>query len=278
MDCTPRALPDSFHQRKTKALADVLQCNVTTMDLKVSDSHVVKRARSAPKERPYGLCRKNPNPGADISLAHCQPLLHRACASAGVVAAKTIRYPMSHVGRVLQAVPDAKVIYYTRDPRGCISSRRAIHHYNPAAMVTRAGELCLRMEADYRAYLSLRQQFPGRVTWVKYEDLALDAVGVATHIYQFIEKAMPGGLRGWINQNTNSQKRGGTYGTRRNSTMTSQKWQQVLSTSLVRDMSNVCTNALKLLGYPLPEQLGILSKTAALQPTTAQRGFNMSVV
>ncbi len=190
----------------------------------------------------------------------CISLLKNICTNSSLVVVKTIRTPMFLVGPLLASLPKLKVIYYTRDPRGIMNSRRAIHKLNDTAMVKEAKNLCMRMNEDYAYYRSFSGTYPDRIMHIKYESLAHAPMEYASVMYKYVDKVLGEDAKAWVRRNTYLNRssaayrgRVGTYSTSgRDSRETAEKWRKELRQDLIERITSVCNNSfLQTLGYPL---------------------------
>ena len=90
----------------------------------------------------------------------CSRTLDKTCINSTLVAVKVIRYPIYGVHELLRILPDLKVIYYVRDPRGIIASRAAVHGWSRGNLASNARYLCLQMVKNLTTFKTLRNQHP----------------------------------------------------------------------------------------------------------------------
>ncbi len=240
----------SFSQMKplVTSLHKTLSCDVID-----ADERVFKRLSffgSELRNKPHIQCFRKAN--VDGKNITCKVLTHRLCVNSSTVIVKTIRAPMYFVEPLMESLATLKVIYYTRDPRGIMSSRRPILRFNDTEMVTNAKALCLRMAADWQYFQALRKVYPERIVHIKYESLAASPMEYATGIYRFLGQPMDTVVSDWVKESTHANSNTGTYGTRRtDSKKTSEAWQSKLSAELIRNITGVCKQLLLSLDYPL---------------------------
>ena len=92
------------------------------------------------------------------------------------------------------------------------------------------------------------------IFFCRYEDLALDPLGVASKIYDFVGLSMVPTIEGWIKQNTqvsasDGQRRPNPYSTRRDSREAMQAWRKHLTFGQVEYIQSVCSKAMLYFGY-----------------------------
>ena len=72
---------------------------------------------------------------------------------------------------------------------------------------------------------------------------------VAKEIYGFVGLSFPLSVKLWIENNTQSSSKGGTYSTKRDSISTMQAWRKYLTFDQVEDVQADCIEALAYFGY-----------------------------
>ena len=115
---------------------------------------------------------------------------------------------------LLAADPDFKVIHLLRDPRGVVSSRRAMHESSVIGRYSLDGRTesnTVRREAvvycrtavrDIRVRQVLEARYPGRILTLKYEDVVVGLRQHADLVYRFLGVgSTPKDTRTWIDQN-----------------------------------------------------------------------------
>ncbi|ELU04738.1 hypothetical protein CAPTEDRAFT_198201 [Capitella teleta] len=171
------------------------------------------------------------------------------CQKADTLAVKTIRLRMRYVEPLLNYDPNIKVVYYSRDPRGIMSSLtklREVHSNTIAGM-------CAVMEDDFKYYKLLKASYPNRVRWVRYEDLALNTAQVSRDIYNFStgQECVPRSVQSWIAHNTQVPRSEytGITGTKRNSSANAREWKKIISDDRKQEIERTCSKVLTMLKY-----------------------------
>jgi len=121
---------------------------------------------------------------------------------------------MMSMDALLAADPDFKVIHLLRDPRGVVSSRRAMHESSVIGRYSLDGRTesnTVRREAvvycrtavrDIRVRQVLEARYPGRILTLKYEDVVVGLRQHADLVYRFLGVgSTPKDTRAWIDQN-----------------------------------------------------------------------------
>ena len=101
------------------------------------------------------------------------------------------------------------------------------------------------------------------ILFVRYEDISLEPLKMASKIYKFIGHELPDELRSWIVSSQNVTRKTAPekpskyepgrnpYSTVRNSTYTMMKWRLQNKFSEVQGVQKMCQNTLRLAGYKL---------------------------
>ncbi len=225
-------------------LRNALTCDTANISSQIMQDEFVRLPGHSSSFAGYRNCIKEHN------HTYCAPLLQAECKSKDLRAAKTIRLPMYVVEEILPVLPNLKVIYYTRDPRGVINSKSKISGKGTATKG--AQNLCLCLEEDHRIFTKLQRAFPARIAHVTYENLAAHPQETAERIYEFIGHTIPQSVVTWLDQNTREKgQHPNPYGTKRNSTARKAAWKTELDADELRMIESVCKDALDKLGYIL---------------------------
>ncbi|XP_037792739.1 carbohydrate sulfotransferase 3-like isoform X1 [Penaeus monodon] len=163
---------------------------------------------------------------------------------------KTIRMRVSWLPELLLHFGSGmKVVHLVRDPRA--SFRSCITY---ASSQKDHARYCPLILEDLFMVDTVRRLFPRSLTSVKYEDLCLDAEGVATDLWRFIsedsEAALPPSWSGYIQDHTTPSKASrGPYQTRRDSQKEAEQWRQEIDEELLLGVEKSCGDVIDLLGH-----------------------------
>lgn len=240
---------------RVDTLVHILNCDIPRVHPAVLSNKVVGEARLSHAQKPYAQCLQKHLPAHGPT--QCLQLLHDSCRAKNIVAIKTIRIGMYAVGDILERVPDAKIIYYTRDPRGTMNSRRKMRpktFQTTRNLLLEAQSLCRILKRDYGYYMYYSSLYPGRVRHFRYEDLAEKPLEEAQLIYEFIGKQAPQSLHKLVNNitkatGTDTGFHGSVYSFTRNSVETMKAWQTELKVKEIHYLTMMCKETLMLLGY-----------------------------
>ncbi len=181
----------------------------------------------------------------------------KECLSRDIIAVKTIRWQLNSTKTLLEKYPNIKIVYYSRDPRGLISSqvdvtskantkeaKDADHNY--------VKRICKSKESDISVYSVLKVLYPSNYHWLHYEDLALKPQESVQELFTFLGiKTVPLSVVSWLQEATHAKKEDyeGPYGTKRNSTEIVNRWKSNLTKRTIEDIEQLCQNVLKQLNH-----------------------------
>ena len=187
----------------------------------------------------------------------CESLLTQSCLEKKVRSFKAIRLSMDYMESMIQQEPNLKIIYLVRDPRGILASRQSISemsHMSGGNLTKEAQALCQRMDSDFEEFQDIKKKFPDNIIMIKYEQLAVESMKTAEHIYQFTRSiSLPLPVREFLGKSLASSRDGrreDPYGTaRKNGSVSVEKWKRALSGEDILHIDKVCANVIKNLDY-----------------------------
>ncbi len=227
-------------------LRKALTCDIANISPKIMQDGFVRLPGHSASFADYRSCMKEHD-----NFTYCGSLLEAECKSKDLRAAKTIRVSMYIVEEILHTMPNLKVIFFTRDPRGIINSMSKIR--GAGTTENSALNLCPCLEEDYRIFTRLQRAFPTRLIHVTYESLAAQPHETAEKIYEFIGHVILQNVTKWLVHNTRvkKKKKFNPFTTRRNSTARKAAWKTELAAADLRVIENICKDTLDKLGYTM---------------------------
>ena len=187
----------------------------------------------------------------------CLEAVRQNCAHTRIKASKVIR----------AANPDIHVLFYVRDPRGIMNSRKEIlQNANFRPMKSSLGKgnytieakyLCKIMHHDFAWWNILKERYPGSIPMLRYEDLARNPLEEAQEVYKFINRTFPKPVKHWLNSTMQSSAKGRKdakkpFSTSRvNSTATAFKWKTGWSAHEIADLTEACQAVIEDYNYSL---------------------------
>lgn len=131
-----------------------------------------------------------------------------------------------------------------RDPRGIYMSRKQIFtDFTDLEMQNNIKWTCQHLAKNMHDY-DLFDWLKSKIKFVRYEDVALNPIKLATEIYEFLGLDFPENIKKWLNENTNSSDNVGTYTTARNSRKGYFSVKIFSVSKLVRKVIFMCTGSL----------------------------------
>ncbi|KAL3853559.1 hypothetical protein ACJMK2_017094 [Sinanodonta woodiana] len=176
----------------------------------------------------------------------CNNLIRDSCLGSNLRLFKFIRLPMTVAGRLLTGDSNLKVIHLLRDPRGMLMSQRR-KEYNIEWPI----KYCETMLSDLKTSVQLQNIFPGRVTILRYEDLAENPVSIARKLYKFTGIPMRKTVEGYIKEKTSEGKEKSCMlcTQKANSSATASKWRTKIDWRYMKLIDHVCETFYEAAGY-----------------------------
>lgn len=228
--------------------------DLTPHDMELSTEEIKEkidqllRDKSTRKPKAWGVQYKNEYP---FRVQSCIPIMIKQCRSSSIVAVKTIRFALDYALQIKQDVPDLKVIHYSRDPRGIISSRKAGDRRVAKNIDEEAKFLCRFMITNIEAQRKYSiAHDDSSILQLRYEDLAASPSNVTVSMYEFLHKMPPLGVLKALERHTHGGKHNGAAGTSRaNSTATSLAWKDKLTDKIKNTIDGHCGQAIIAFDY-----------------------------
>lgn len=171
------------------------------------------------------------------------------CSTKAIIAQKVIRLcDIDHVDRILAEIPDLKIIFLFRDPRGIFGSRKKILGVRQTAATIE--HTC----QYYEKSINYTGKNRDKMLYIRYEDVSLYPMRKAREIYKFINRKMPEGLINWIKKSqsvdrSKSGVRNDPYSTVRDSNYTIMKWRLENNFHEISNVQKLCPKLMDLVGY-----------------------------
>ena len=179
----------------------------------------------------------------NISM-RCISLMKEECRRTSVRALKSVRLTADVIKTLITVHPSVKVIYYLRDPRGIVRSRKkegllSINSHKD--MLKEVAMLCEDMHKDIKTMVELQKVHPKNVLIQYYERFAMDPEKVAKEAYKFADLYMPPVVLQHLHNLTHANSDTAAYETSRiNATATAFAWRHELSKPLIGKMTKAC--------------------------------------
>lgn len=197
----------------------------------------------------------NENSTSPLAVKRCLYLLEKPCARSDLRIVKTIRMSMQSVDLLMQRLPDLKVIYLIRDPRGKLSSQIVAYGQKWADVMDLAKDTCRRMINDIKVSSELKQKYPDRIRLLMYETLAKRPVETSGRIFHFLNinfttsimlsiRSLTSGTPGKKDRCVWCAKRG-------NSRLIAYRWRTKTNLLHLEYIDQICADVYKKVGYVL---------------------------
>ena len=205
-------------------------------------------------EKKYGLRRYLRNSWMLRSFGSSRPEnIERKCRMNADRAIKTIRLPYLHDSVPVIAGSGGVVFYLVRDPRGVYSSNLKLGFTDVA--LQEVSDNCAQHLVNIRYLRSLNSNddtlaLKNRVRILRYEDVAQWPLKMADRMYGFFGQTIPPKVVQAVKVMTSLDGKN-PYGVTRISNKIWSAWRQHLSFTQVLEVQEVCSEAMKELGYRL---------------------------
>ena len=170
----------------------------------------------------------------------CIPKLEPMCRQRNLHAVKTVRLDMASVEKLLEHLPNLRVIHLLRDPRGVALSRSGTEwssgQSGKSDIVKAAAMFCEVASKDIKKRLELEEKYPGAFSQVIYEDFTGDPIKIAKEMYNFLNLTLPASTEKFLVTKTQQKS--------------SSKWQDKLTFHQAYDIHTHCKELFSLVQEP----------------------------
>ncbi|XP_033743660.1 carbohydrate sulfotransferase 6-like [Pecten maximus] len=178
---------------------------------------------------------KNCDKKSGSSTEACLMKYLKLCSTYGSVVSKIPRLSVSLAVKLLERLPNLKIIYLLRDPRAIMNSRKRLR-WTPVP--GGAISLCNKMTDDYLASQKAQIAYPGRLQIVFYEDIVTQPLETLKTIYNFAGYEFDAAEQLRLDKMT------------KNSARIATNWRKVINKVVLRETNKACTHVYRLFGYP----------------------------
>ncbi|XP_062574774.1 carbohydrate sulfotransferase 1-like [Saccostrea cucullata] len=163
-------------------------CNFTQIDLTALTDPFI--AIHTPEHMEYYQCfEDNMNRSMSLieSVKDCVDFLNAQCLTAKTRTIKTVRMSMSMAEKLLKWLPDLKVIYIIRDPRGILNSQFEQHVTEVKNMSFTVKNVCDAIYSDSSHLTQMEVYLKSRIKSIIYENLCQNPLKLVPEIYMFLK-------------------------------------------------------------------------------------------
>ena len=162
-----------------------------------------------------------------------------------------LKLPMDSVDEVLERLPGVYLVHYVRDPRAIVTSRVGAE-LMWGGKIVESMVLCEKMRHDLKLLQQLKQNYPGAVITVRYEDYIVNPNETLYRMYSHFEEVPPPIIYQGLMKLMHSKISGGPFQqTRLNATESLHQWTKLNSEQVNKAMTENCKDVLYFLGYLL---------------------------
>ena len=175
----------------------------------------------------------------------CIYVMNDVCQNAPIKAIKTVRLTMETADKLLDLLPNLKIIHLVRDPRATVLSRmrnptyRA--HYSGANLIKEAKVYCDIVSSDLKLRSSLEAKYSDRIYELINEAFMADKLGETRKIYEFLNLQVPHQLTDFLVSGMNNSKM--------NSTKISLKWKNRLKPNIQLKIKDTCKELFEMINH-----------------------------
>lgn len=176
----------------TACYVNLIEPNVTNM------RKYLEAARTVNFDKHKNVMRilNQTGPPAEI-FQKCLNKLEQNCRESKLRITKVLRLSLRFLPLLMSEIPDLKILFVVRDPRGIMNSRIKTDWFpimnNDTKTVTNNIEsLCFKMNEDVKMIDKFKGDFPGRLKDLRLEDIVLNPKKTFQDIFDFINLKMTG--------------------------------------------------------------------------------------
>lgn len=170
---------------------------------------------------------------------------------------KVVRLQLKHLDslwRKVSANHDLRIVYLVRDPRGIYNSRKTMEWCAVEDLCSNITNICAEMREDLQYYEKLKHIIGDRLVMLRYEDLSVDTVKEAKHLFTQIGIPYSASVSTFIRAHTKSRpfndRNTNPYSTyRENSSSTAYQWTKELNETEIEFAQQTCDDVLRRLDY-----------------------------
>lgn len=236
--------PRDNHQGEIgRLLHGLLQCNYADADdyLKFAFINQDMFVRNA---RLWTMCSAMPR-----TKCYNPDILARLCSLFPVHVMKVVRARLELLAPLLRN-PHARLIWLVRDPRAVMSSRASSVIWCQTRACNDPGYLCSDLAADFSTFAVLKEDYPGRVMLVRYEDFARDPYQKSQEVLKFAGLSYHRKVQEYLEDHLTSDE-DEPWSTRHDPMTRVGRWMKVMKFEDVVRTQYHCHGVMKTLGYRL---------------------------
>ncbi|XP_060062625.1 carbohydrate sulfotransferase 4-like [Ylistrum balloti] len=157
------------------------------------------------------------------------------CSQHGSIVSKMPRISIGLASKLLNRLPNLKIVHLLRDPRAIMNSRKK---YDWTPVPSGAISLCYKMFDDVLEAEKVKTAYPTRLYTVYYEDMVMEPLETFEKIYNF------------TGYNFDANEKTRILDKMQNSTRIAKAWRNGIDDKILRETNKACTRLYPRLGYP----------------------------
>ncbi|XP_060062624.1 carbohydrate sulfotransferase 1-like [Ylistrum balloti] len=157
------------------------------------------------------------------------------CSKDDSIVSKIPRISISLASKILNKLPNLKIIHLLRDPRAIMNSRKK---YDWTPVPGGAISLCNKMTDDFRESHEVKILYPGRLLTVFYEDMVTDPLKTIGAMYNF------------SGYDFDADERHRILDQIRNSSKIATAWRTRIHDDVLTETNKACAHLYPVFGYP----------------------------
>ena len=172
-------------------------CYINLVEPNVTDYfHYALAARKTEFDKHKHILRLLEHGGTKAaSFRKCLDKLELHCRESNLRVTKVLRLSLRFLPLLMDQIPDLKVLFVIRDPRGIINSRINTDWYGieddqPGAVKDNIKSLCFKMQEDIKMIDVLKRDYPGRFLDFKLDDIVKQSMKTYQTIFRFANLEM----------------------------------------------------------------------------------------
>ncbi|XP_045612673.1 carbohydrate sulfotransferase 1 [Procambarus clarkii] len=236
--------PSNTHQGEVeRVLRGLLQCDYRNADdyLKFA---FINHEMFVRNTRLWSMCSAMPR-----TKCYNPDTLARLCSLFPIHVMKVVRARLDLLAPLLRN-PHVRLVWLVRDPRAVMSSRRNSVSWCQTRSCSDPGYLCSDLQADFSAYLLLKEDFPGQVMLLRYEDLARSPYDKSREVLQFAGLSFQRQVQEYLDDHLTSDE-DEPWSTRHDPMTRVGRWMKIMQFEDVMRTQYHCQGIMKNLGYRL---------------------------
>ncbi|XP_061185565.1 carbohydrate sulfotransferase 1-like [Saccostrea echinata] len=244
-------------------------CNFDHIDLTALTDPFI--AIHTPEHKDYYKCFEDnmkENKSVIESVKDCVDFLSIRCSTAKTRTIKTVRLSMLMAGKLLKWLPNLKITYLIRDPRGILNSQFEQHVTEENDTIATIKKVCNTISTDFTNFKYLELCYKNRMLIIIYENLCQYPSILVPKIYKFLNVEFTNETGNYVKRIMNGPARKCHYCTDRGDALgNAYRWIRDIEEKTLLDIDLHCSFLYSHFGYQHLEYDKLNSTKASWEPT-----------